>query len=309
MNIHSKAMTCANNYKRAEAELLEVLQLVDQHRVYLEHSQTSTFGYVVHVLGLSESVAYNFIAVARKSVEIPELKTAIQSGELSVNKARKITSVLDSENHSHWIGLAKTLPQAKLEKEVARVQPELALPEKIKPVFQNRMLMQLGVSEKLLEKLKRVQDLESQRTKTPATLEQTLEVLAEGYLKRNDPMEKAKRFEIRSTKAKKSEVIQTVNENKNSPLAPETLQPVSRQEQKRQTQTYKTRRVLPAQLKHRINLRDKWQCTHLEKDQRCANKRWLEIHHVQPLSLGGTHELNNLTTLCSAHHRHLHHEM
>ncbi|MBI2605974.1 MAG: HNH endonuclease [Deltaproteobacteria bacterium] len=36
---------------------------------------------------------------------------------------------------------------------------------------------------------------------------------------------------------------------------------------------------------------------------RCEQKRWLQVHHIKPVSLGGGNTLENLTTLCSGHHR------
>ncbi|MGZ3709718.1 MAG: HNH endonuclease [Bdellovibrionota bacterium] len=55
---------------------------------------------------------------------------------------------------------------------------------------------------------------------------------------------------------------------------------------------------------HAVNLRDEVQCTQVSSDgKRCANRRWLEIHHLKPVSEGGKNEAGNLTTLCSAHHR------
>ncbi len=277
--IHNLALVRANNYKRAESELLESIEHVDKERVYLEHGHTSTFGYVVNILKLSESVASNFMAVTRKSAQVPELRQAIQSGELTVSKARKITSVLDSQNQAHWIGLAKSLPQAKLEKEVAKSFPQFAIAEKIKPVCENRMLMQVGISEELHNMIKRVQDLESQRTKTPVNIEQALKSSLIEYLDRHDPIEKAKRSEQRQ-------------------------QHVLRQKRARQGEP---NRYLSAQIKHAITLRDQARCTHTNQDGiRCENRRWLETHHIKQISFGGTNELTNLTTLCSVHHKDKH---
>lgn len=45
--------------------------------------------------------------------------------------------------------------------------------------------------------------------------------------------------------------------------------------------------------------------------QRCGRKGWLgfHIHHVQPLSKGGTNNLNNLTYLCRYCHESIHPHM
>ncbi|MCM2281585.1 MAG: hypothetical protein NDI61_07035 [Bdellovibrionaceae bacterium] len=42
------------------------------------------------------------------------------SGELTVSKAVRITSVINEQTQSKWIGLALELPKRDLEREVAR---------------------------------------------------------------------------------------------------------------------------------------------------------------------------------------------
>ena len=54
-------------------------------------------------------------------------------------------------------------------------------------------------------------------------------------------------------------------------------------------------------------LRDQGQCTYETQSKRCPARRWLDVHHITPLSEGGRNEFDNLTTLCSAHHRMSHH--
>jgi hypothetical protein len=68
-----------------------------------------------------------------------------------------------------------------------------------------------------------------------------------------------------------------------------------------------TRQTIPANLKHQIQLRDKGQCTYINTHgRRCLSRRFLEIHHIKPVSQGGNHQLKNLTLLCSGHHKVVH---
>ncbi|MGZ6334261.1 MAG: HNH endonuclease signature motif containing protein [Bdellovibrionota bacterium] len=178
--------------------------------------------------------------------------------------------MLTLENQKEWIEKAKSLPQRALEREVAKVRPELATPEKTKYVSENRLNLSLGISQKLLERIQRIQDLESQRTKSAASLEDALEAMAEIYLHRNDPLEKAKR-------AKPAQLVLRQVEFKREPI--------------------------PAGVGHQVRVRDLSQCTDVKNGIRCTNRRWLEIHHLKPVSQGGSNEVDNLTTLCQAHHR------
>ena len=115
-------------------------------------------------------------------MKFPVLHSAIQSGSLSVSKARKIAPVLTLENQVEWVEKAKTLPTRKLEEEVAGVAPREATPERMKFVTEDRLELRLGISKALQEKLKRVQDLEAQRMGRAVSFEETLDALVDLYL-------------------------------------------------------------------------------------------------------------------------------
>ncbi len=231
--------------------------------------------YCAKFLKLSNDVAYCFIRVARKSKEVPELKESLRRREITVSKAKRIAAVITKDNSKHWLDLAKKLSKSQLEKEIAKIAPQTATPEKVKYISEDRLQITMGVSEKCMENFKRVQDLVSQKDRKAASLEISLESALEFYLKHHDPVEKAKRNIQRNIKPQMT-----------TQLGPG---PVTRR--------------LPAQTKHQINARDQGQCTHVEEGKRCENKRWLETHHQIPLSQGGNNNLNNLVTLCWAHHR------
>jgi predicted GTPase len=96
--IHEKALARAQRYLVAEADLLESIIEVDRDRTYEKWGLTHLTPYCVKHLGLSEEVAATFVRVARKSLQVPELKEAISEGKLSVTKAKTIAAVLTAEN-------------------------------------------------------------------------------------------------------------------------------------------------------------------------------------------------------------------
>jgi hypothetical protein len=278
--IHLFAVKAGEAYRKSEADLLLALSEVDQNKVHIHLGYSSLFDYALKALKLSEACAFNLITVSRKSRLIPELKEAVVSGQLSISKARKITPVLTKENSAVWIEKAISLPKAKLEKEVAALHPQTLTVEKMHYVSQNRLELKLGLDEKTLKKLKRVQDLLSQKNKCAASFEEAIEAMVEVYLERNDPVLKAKRC----LKKRSQDPIQ---------------KPVPGQMQ--------IPRPLPTRVKHQVHVRDRHQCTHVDRNgDRCPNQRWLEIHHLKSFAQGGLHEISNLVTLCSAHHAHLH---
>lgn len=73
---------------------MEALIAIEKERIFRKIGYPSLFRYAVECLGLSEAVAYNAIAVARKATEVPALREAVHAGALGLSKATKVVSVL-----------------------------------------------------------------------------------------------------------------------------------------------------------------------------------------------------------------------
>lgn len=272
LSIHNEALAIAKEDRLIEAKLISILQLVNREQVYKKMGYGSLFTYAVEALNIAPERVYQLNAVAKKCEEVPELKKAIESGELNVSRARRIVSVIDEKTSEVWIEKAVNLPQRDLEKEVARANPKETVPEMTKILNAMEAYIGLSISLKAKAHLERLQDLLSQKTGKPASLRDVIEHFAEESVNRLDPVKKAERNVGKSPKAV----------NLSSRIK---------------------RRPLPASMKHKIFLRDQGQCTKVVQGKRCAARRWLDVHHVTPLAKGGRDTLENLVTLCSAHHR------
>lgn len=274
--LHIKAINLAKQFKRVESELIEVLEQIDSSRLFRRVGYSSLFDYATKCLGFTESVAYGFITVSRKAKQVPELKSAIQSGMVSVSQAKRVVSVITKENAEDLIQKVQTFTQKQIEKEVAKIQPQTLTRESSRYVTESRVEVKLGASEEFMKKLKRVQDLMSQKRRTHANMEMALEEALDLYLEKHDPVRKADRI------LKNSKTAQRI-------------------------QKLSLRRVISSQTKHKVFIRDRGQCTYIQPDgARCNQTRWTEIHHLQPRELGGGDEMDNLTTLCSSHHKAMH---
>ena len=270
--IHEKALAAARRFKAAEVELIEVLQLVGEHRVFYHYKFNSLFQYAVQALSLSEEVAYIYINVSRKAAQVPRLKEEIAAGRITVSKAKTISSVLTPENQEHWLEIARTKSKRQVEREVALASPRHAVREKAVYRSGGYVELKLGVPEGLMLKFRHVQDLVSQSKQSHASLVETLEAMTELYLAKKDPLEKAKRQYMRGK------------------LDADVKTPVPG--------------PVPASTRNRIYLRYQGQCAHIdEHGLRCPQRRLLEIHHIQPVSEGGTNDIANLILLCQGHHR------
>ena len=257
----------AKTYKQSEAELLSVLISLERSDGFRRLNYPNLFVYCRKALALSEAQACYFLKVARTADKVPELVDAVTSGAISLSQARRVASVITPETAALWIEKAANLPQRELERAVTVANPKSVVREKIKPIAPERSEMRLGISVKLEHKLQRVREVLSHTKKSHVTLETALEEMVDLFLERKDPVEKAKRVRLKTSKPSSG-------------------------------------RSVPAATKHEVNRRDEGKCQALLPNREvCGSPLWVEQHHVRPRSHGGPNIPANLITLCSQHHK------
>ena len=203
-HIHQKCESAVNDLKSCESQSIYALQEADKFKVYRYLGKNSLFQYALS-LGLSESQAYNYITVARKSRECPELQKAIDKKEITISKARAVSGVIREDNQIKWIQLAKTSTKRELEKAVAQVSPRALKKESARFINDHTLELQLPVSEEIFKQLERVKDLLAQKHRKHISLEETLGILSNEFIKKHDPVQRAKR--------RMSKVTETTNSN------------------------------------------------------------------------------------------------
>ncbi|MCC7404609.1 MAG: HNH endonuclease [Bdellovibrionales bacterium] len=192
-----------------------------------------------------------------------------------------------------------------------------------------RVQLEVGISERLMIKIRHAQGLLGQKLRRGATLEETLEAMADLYLSKHDPNERAKRQLIRGKLKAPSETSGATDSESATPvgtsasaqkisnlqflrIAGETSASNSSGDPARARAgsswtSRLVRRPLPAATKHRVHLKFESRCSHVDhRGKRCQETKFLEIHHLRPLHLGGDDRLENLTLLCSGHHKGIH---
>jgi hypothetical protein len=288
--LHEKALQITKTYLRAESDLISILQSIDDCRGYRELGHRSLYEYSTQALGLSEAVSLNLITIARKAKEVPKLQEMLQKQEITISNARTVAPVLTSENQEKWLATAATSSKRELEKEISKEFPQAQVREQARYVSEKRLELKLGISEELHEILKHVQDLVSTQEGKAVNLEETLREALTFYIEKKDPVEKAYRAEARAEKIK-TPVLEQARVGKNAGPSLSS-----------------NPRFIPAQLIHAIRRRDQGQCSYRSpQGVRCLQRRWIEVHHILPLALGGQNTLENLKLICRGHHQVLHH--
>ena len=188
LEIHKQALISAKLYLKAERDLLRILIQIDKERIYEHFEYTFLTPYCINKLGLSENIAKCLVRVVRKSHEVPELGAAVIAGALPLYKARVICSAITPENKSEWIAKAQSMSKEKLELEVATAR---GIKTKKVP---------FDLSFETIEKIKRSRDVFSTMSAKFMSLEETIDRMAEDFLFKNDPVEKALRSKKPSVK-------------------------------------------------------------------------------------------------------------
>jgi hypothetical protein len=66
----------------------------------------------------------------------------------------------------------------------------------------------------------------------------------------------------------------------------------------------RSRRTIPAAVRHAVMIRDGGRCTYVAPDgRRCEARTQLQLDHIRPFSCGGPDTVDNLRILCAAHNQ------
>ena len=297
-------------FLKEEGVLLTDLIEVDRHGVFEKLGYPSLFQYTTQRLKLSESIAYAFIGVARKSRQVPKLKEAVTEGKISVSQAKRIVSVVEPSNAEMWIENAATHRQRDLERLVAKELPAPMPVSRVRPVGGDYSEMTLTIPETLRKKIQRLQEVRS------CSLLEAITFAVTDTLKRHDPVKKAQR-QIAKALAKEgrrnvsmgsvSNAERNVGNDRAGKLGSRQLSSRTVQGEQSNGVARPGRQHTPAAEVHKVMHRDQGQCTQFYTDgTRCTNRYWTHLHHKIPVHQGGPNTADNLTTLCAQHHR-MHH--
>ena len=169
-NLIETAQTIAKEFRQKETELINILQKLDATKAYRATGYNSLFQFCVESLELTEHQAYNYITVARKCTEVPELMVALEDRRITVSKARRMASVVNSANQKSWIALAEKSSQRDLEKAVRAKDPQAPARDHLQILSQTEVKLQATLKRPVEEKLRRVLELISEKTHAHVTL-------------------------------------------------------------------------------------------------------------------------------------------
>lgn len=300
---HELGLRLAHKQRKSEWPWIELLMRMHENKIHQCFEQRSLKHYAMNILKLNESLAICMVSVSGKCLEIPALGAALKAETLSVWTARRLVSQINNENAEELIEFAKNNTHAAID---LKVNPDGGSTRRVRNDVKTW--------------IRKVQNLIAQKTGKHLSLDQIDLIVYQAYYNQHHPEAKAQRRQARAeakakakpkaaanceiTEAQTSSgqidpatTVKRVCANKHPNLRKITLRAAAT------TPMIKKRQPLTAEQKHAVHLRDGFRCTFVDvSGVRCDADCWLHIHHLKPVSEGGSNELTNLATLCSAHH-------
>jgi 5-methylcytosine-specific restriction endonuclease McrA len=227
-------------------------------------------------LGHSEGQAYRRVKAAKLLEARPDLAERIATGQTTIATMAQVQTHFDRTKTSpeqrrliidETIHLSKRDCEAKLVDLSGDNAPEKR--EQIKRESSKHSRVSLNISDKLMKKLERIRNLKGHND--VSTYEKLLDVMADDFIKRHDPLMKVQRRENVAPEVKvESKLVHSC--------------PVKSA----------SRKHIPAQVKRKVFTKADHRC------EKCGSVHALQIDHIRPVCHGGESGPSNLRILCRA---------
>jgi hypothetical protein len=247
---------------------------------------------------------------------VPEAAVSIENGSLNLSTVSAVQTFFKREEKE----LGKTYSQAQkrellhtienkskreVEKILMTLSPDSSVPaEKERKVTLTLTELRIILSEDGMRNLEKAKALLSHQT--DGSNGKVIERLIEIALEKMDPVKKEERAQRRA-QAKQGRQENQEKQEKISPPADkkDTTNEVTEKPSGVSSCKSSERRKVTPRIRRLVLLRDGYQCTYKDPltGRRCYSKRYLEVDHLQPVSLGGTSDMKSLRTLCRSHNQ------
>lgn len=292
---------------------------VMRRRLYRKLGYSSINQYAKVELKFSKTRTGDFVQLARRLEQLPEVKEAVASGELGYTKAREIVKVASPENEAGWVAAAKEYSRNELVRKVAiakerarrkpnpgqaelmPVEVPAGTPPAVVPVRLSLEMSpeQFARYEALLEKLHKQgagKDRVEMVLEAMAALVEDHQKAPRGAFPGNPPYQihvhQCPECCKSSVPTSKGELVVTQGFAESAECDAGISRPGER-----------NKATIPPATRRLVLARDRHRC----QAPGCDHTKFLEVHHVIPRARGGLNNPDNLTTLCSGCHR-LRHE-
>ncbi len=303
------------------AELIAHLAEFDARRLYLGKAFASLFTYCMGALRLSEHEAYNRIEAARAARRFPLVLDLLRAGAVNLTTVRLLSPHLTPENHQELLGSASGKSRREVEELLTRHFPRPAVPASVRKLPNaNTAVASLAsnviptsvmsaVIGETLAASPRVSVLPSPPTIQLPKDRAALTPLAPNRYKVTFTASGDMHQKLRRAQDLLRHQIPDGNPAEIFDRALSAL--LVDLERRKAAATDRPRpsrssdpdsRHIPAEVRRAVWLRDGGRCAFVADDgRRCAERGFLEFHHVQPYAAVGNASVVNISLRCRPH--------
>jgi hypothetical protein len=271
-SLHEETLQAATNEKAATLILLEHLAEIDRRRLYAAYAYTSLWEYVHKALGYSEAQTSDRVNAMRVMVKVPEIKTGLEQGKLTLTSTAKLASYANREKlePDQMLGLlTQVIGKSSREVEKVLISHSLGtrtpIRDTIRTVSPTLTRVTIEVTDEFMQMVTEVKNIQGH----PGMNYQEVFALAMKALLKQHSKKLTKK--------------------------------VAR-DGKRNIST-KRSRYISVYTKQSILNRSQGRCefTDPRTQRRCESRSKLQLDHIWPFAKGGKSTLENLRHLCPAH--------
>lgn len=290
--LHQSFERVAHTERKIMGLVFEHINEVDLRRLYLDYGYASLYAYLVGAMKYSESCAYRRIASARLVKNHSEIAEKVQAGTINLSQLTELNKGLKKAGKQlddiKTQDIVNHLENKTIYASQQMIAKALDLPieqvTKVKPQQDESVRLEVTLSKKQFEELKKAQDLLSHIV-IDGNWAEVIATLASKF---------------NQVKLGKENANKSTSEIQNKSRTQNVPQSLSNQPNSRKL----PRKYLSIKIKRELLQTANYQCQfHMPNGERCACTYQLQIDHMIPLAKGGSDHPSNMRILCAAHNR------
>ncbi|MEP6860053.1 MAG: DUF222 domain-containing protein [Deltaproteobacteria bacterium] len=295
----------AKRQRALDAEEAVLLCTVVRREIWRELGKGSLLEYLEDVLGYGPKAAKERVRVALALDELPVLANALATGEQSYSAIRELTRVATKQTEAEWLAAVRGKNVRQVEDLVSchrRGDRPTDPPDySLKP-----HVVRFEISTATHARLRHVQQVLADETGGQLDDDAFVTALCDSILDGNASADDGgrARFQILTTVCVGCQQAWQHGGGRDLPIGETDLEIAECDAQRvgSDSEPGTAAQDVAPKVRRFVMLRDRRRCV----VPGCRASRHIDVHHIVPRHLGGGHEAENLTLLCSGHHRALH---
>jgi 5-methylcytosine-specific restriction endonuclease McrA len=300
---HEKLIKSLEIMQKYEQSALLIFAEIMHKKLYMDLGYSSMLNYATDALEFCQTKAYYYISMSRSLEVLPETRKAIAEGEIEWTKVKEVTRVATPKTEVQWLEVARNSTHKELAVKTSRArkqavnksQPELIASEPL-PEAEPKISTSLSFSVEQMERFNVLIEKMRKQGETGSREELLIKALTDATSKNSKRLENRPSTQI---------VIRHCPECGKAETGAGEIGQNDLEKAYCDAQVLENGRnksTIKPSTRREVMSRDNHTC----QGQGCSSKRYLEVHHKVPRTMGGSNNPENLVTLCGACHRLVH---